>query len=110
MGIYRKVFKKAFGSKLGKKIDKFISNPLRRIQRSHKFGRLGHSVAPTMSDSSYITHAYNKLMSSMGKSAMRAAERQAASVSGNSAYTASVHVSPSQRMDYSYRRLSDLMR
>lgn len=106
MGFLGKTFKKAFGKRVGG----FLANPLRRLQRSHKLGKLGHSLLPSMSDQNYLTHAFNKLSKSIGRSALRAAERQSASLTGNSAYTAShASLSPNQALDYSYRRLKDIM-
>lgn len=106
MSFLGKALKKAFGKKVGG----FLANPLRRIQRSHKFGKLGHSILPSMSDNNYLTHAFNKISKSLGKSALRAASRQSASMVGSSAYTASrASLSPSQALDYSYRRLKDIM-
>ena len=101
----KKVASKAFGKKLGGKIAKWAVNPFRAAQRSH---RLGHTWAPSMSNQNQITKAYNKLVSQMGKSALRAAERQSAHMVGNSGSSARVSL-PQQRMDYSYRRLSDLI-
>lgn len=101
----RKVASTAFGKKLGKKITKWTVNPFRAAQRSH---RLGHTLATSMSNQNQITRAYNKLVSQMGKSALRAAERQSAHMVGNSGSSARVAL-PQQRLDYSYRRLSDLI-
>ena len=103
----RKATKSVFGSK-GKKVWNYLSNPLRAAQRSHKFG---HTSAPSWSDKNQITRLFNQAMTSLGKSAMRAAERQVATQTGNSSSTASqAYTVPSvnTRLDYRYRRLSDL--
>lgn len=110
MGLFRKVFKKAFGSKVGKKVDKFVSNPLRRIQRSHSFGKLGHTLLPSTSKNNLVTRGYFSLMNRLGKAANRMASRMAASPTVSNAMTASQLPSlQSQRLDYRYRRLKDLM-
>lgn len=81
---------------------------IRAVQRSHKLGKFGHSIAPSMSESNLVTRAYNKLMSNMSRSALRAAERQAANSSAANSASAAVQTIPQQRLDYAYRRLSDL--
>lgn len=100
---------------LGKTASKFIARSLtgdsigaiRSLQRSHSFGRLGKTLLPSFSDKNYITKAYNKLMSKIGSVAVRNASRVSNSASSVRTQTA-MPVSTSQRLDYNYRRLSDL--
>lgn len=104
MGLFKKFNRKVFG----KRASKWISNPLRALQRSHKFGKLGHTVLPSNSEHNLVTKAYNKLMSNMSRSALRAAERQAANSPAANSASAAVQTIPQQRLDYGYRRLADL--
>ena len=77
---------------------------LRRLQRSH---RLGHTAAPSFSESNQITKAYNRLMTSVGDHAVRAIARNSNSASNLRSQTR-MPSSTSQRLDYNYRRLSDI--
>ena len=90
----------------GKKGYKWVKNPFRAAQRSHK---LGHTLAPSWSDSNQITRVYNKLMNKLGKSAERSMARN---TNTNSAQIVrsqtSMPLSTSQRLNYNYRRLSDI--
>lgn len=107
MSFFSKTLKKAFGKKVGK----FLSNPLRRIQRSHKFGKLGHSILPSSSKNNLLTSAYSSVLNRLSKSAIKLASRMSASpaVSSASGLVSSMPSVSSQRLDYRYRRLKDLV-
>lgn len=78
---------------------------LRSVQRSHKLGKLGHTAAPSMSSSNLITHAYNRAMASLSRSAMRAATKSDV-VNNASSYGRTVDPSEivSRQLDYRYHR------
>lgn len=109
-----KTFRKVGLSRRASKVARqLVSNDvvglLRSVQRSHKLGKVGHSLAPSMSESNQLTRALNSIQKSISRSATRAAASNQAVTSAKS-YTQSLPTDIlSNRLDYRYRRFGGLM-